>query len=167
MTISAGALRALRADVSFKRSVMEELAQTVEKYAAKVSADAPQEEFVTTVAANLARLYTGIEDILEQVLMVFDDFQPTGGNWHSLVLTSSVMASDSRPAVISRRTFSLLDELRGFRHIVYKAYTRPFDWAKMQNLASSIQSLLSAVTEDLGQFDVFLSRAIEVADRPT
>lgn len=164
MNISVGMLKNLRLEVKFKQSVIAELTEVIERFTSEVDPENPQDMAVTAISANLARLYTGIEDILEDIVKVFDDYRPTGDSWHSALLAAALMESDDRPAIISRSTFDMLDELRGFRHIVHKAYAKPFDWTRMKHLATSVQSMLQAVSGDLTAFNTFLAKAIETAE---
>lgn len=165
MSITLGALNRLRGEIAFKMVVIEELQKTITKFTGKVNQDNPQEEFVTTIAANMMRFYTGMEDILEQILRVFDDFQPQGESWHQSLLIASLNTTKHRPAILCRATFNVLNDLRGFRHVVQKAYTQPFDWGKMKHLAESAKEMLQAFSEDLKDFDAFLERAIDALDR--
>lgn len=160
MIESAGALRALKAEIAYKQSVIAELQATIERYVARIDPSAPQEEFVTTIAANMARFYTGVEDVLEQILKAFDDFQPVGADCHSSVLVSAIAETPTRPAIIGRHTLAMLDEMRSFRHIVHKAHSKPFDWSRMAHLASALGTTSQLVAADLARFDAFLDSAI-------
>lgn len=164
MSITLGTLNRLRGEITFKLAAIEELQKAITKFTAKVDPDKPQEEFVTTVAANMMRFYTGMEDVLEQILRVFDDFQPQGESWHQSLLIAALNTTKHRPAILRRATFDVLDDLRGFRHVVQKAYASPFDWGKMRRLAESAKETLQAFSEDLKDFDAFLDRAIDALD---
>lgn len=80
--------------------------------------------YLDGVALNLHGLYSGLERIFELIAEVIDGEKPTGENWHLSLLKQ--MASDIpevRPAVISEKSFHLLNEFRGFRHVVRNVYT--------------------------------------------
>lgn len=162
MAISVGALNALRSDVQYKQAVVEAYTDAIDKWLSKIKPGDPQEEIVTTIAANLARFYTAVEDILEQILRVFDDFDSDGGSWHKSLLVSALTGKNNRPPIISEQTFKLLDSLRGFRHVFHKAYTEPIRWDKMRDLVSSIKTVLEDFAADLAVFDSFLEQSIEM-----
>jgi len=161
MAITVGVLSSLQHEVAFKRTAIVALQGTISKYSQQIDQGSPNEAFVTTVAANMMRFYTGVEDILEQILKVFDEFQHQGDSWHQTLLISAQTATRQRPAIIGRATFDALNDLRGFRHIVQKAYATPFDWDKMKHLAESVQGTLNGFLEDLDTFDRFLYQAID------
>lgn len=165
MNLTLGALNQLRNEIAFKLTAIEGLQGTIAKFTVQVNPDNPQEEYVTTVAANMMRFYTGMEDVLEQILRVFDDFQPQGDAWHQSLLISALAATKQRPAILRRATFDVLNDLRSFRHVVQKAYASPFDWAKMKHLAESAHEALHAFSGDLKDFAVFLERAVDSLDR--
>lgn len=53
-----------------------------------------------------------------------DGEKPAGENWHlSLLQQMSNDIPGVRPAVISEKSFDLLNEYRGFRHVVRNIYT--------------------------------------------
>jgi hypothetical protein len=119
------------------RSECQDLAHTVERAQegwrrAERSAD---DLYLDSVALNLHSFYSGLERMFELIATTVDGQLPTGGHWHQLLLEQ--MAAENpgiRPAVISDATRQVLDEYRGFRHIVRNVYTFRFDPAKMQRL---------------------------------
>lgn len=132
------------------------LAKAVNEWAAKVDPHTPQFEFIAAVAINMPRFYDGVEDILNGIVQVFDQFQPAGPDWHRQLLTLSMDNGIFRPPIIRRKTFEALNSLRGFRHIVSKIYTKPLDWHQMRELATGSLQTLELIKTDLTEFQAVI-----------
>ena len=63
-----------------------------------------------------------------------------------------------RPAVIREETRQMLDEYRGFRHIVRNVYAFRFDLVKIQKLVQEAPTVLSQVRAELLAFADFLDQ---------
>lgn len=166
MTISDGVLESLRSDIAFKQTVVKELAATIDEWTMEFEPEKPDEMAITAIAANLARFYTGVEDLVEQILKVFDDFQPAGGDWHVSLLNAATITKEIRPPILSRTTYNQLDNLRRFRHIFHKIYTKPLDWEQMRVLVTNIKDTLNNFLSDLNQFDDFVRQSIQNSAQP-
>lgn len=53
-----------------------------------------------------------------------------------------------RPAVISEKSRSRLDEYRGFRHVVRNVYTFKFDTEKVEKLATEVPGLFADISPE-------------------
>lgn len=116
--------------------------------------------YLDGVALNLHGLYSGLERIFELIAEVIDGEKPTGENWHLSLLKQ--MASDIpevRPAVISEKSFHLLNEFRGFRHVVRNVYTYRFDPKKIGRLVDKAAEMLDQVRTELLAFSDFLEES--------
>lgn len=94
-----------------------------------------QDIYIDSTALRLHAVYTRLEKIFELISRVIDGTVPAGRTWHREILKN--MSSDiagSRPAVISAQTYTNLDELRRFRHLVRNVYTHNLGFAKMKPL---------------------------------
>ena len=93
--------------------------------------------YLDGVALNLHGFYNGLERLFERTATVVDGSLPQGENWHQVLLKQMTREVTSvRPAVISERSYTLLDEYRDFRHVVRNVYTFKFDPAKMEGLVA-------------------------------
>lgn len=113
--------------------------------------------FVDSAALGLYAFYTGAERIFEMIAASIDQSMPSSGHWHLALLEQ--MANESpgvRPAVISSEAFSLLSELRRFRHVVRNAYTHDFDPAKIETIVNILPIAESYVVTELSAFADFL-----------
>lgn len=121
--------------------------------------------YVDSVALNLHGLYSGIEKLFELIAAKVDGKMPKGKNWHKLLLqqmTSEI--HQVRPAVISENVNRLLDDYRGFRHIVRNVYTFMFDMSKMEKLVVEAPALFNQIKGELSAFAEFLDVSVNCDD---
>jgi hypothetical protein len=79
--------------------------------------------YLDSVAFNLHGFYSGLERIFETIARRVDQNVPSGEMWHRELLNQ--MGRDIagvRPAVISPKSVSTLDEFRRFRHLIRNVY---------------------------------------------
>jgi hypothetical protein len=120
--------------------------------------------YLDSVALNLHGFYAGLERMFELIATTVDGQMPTGEHWHQLLLeqmTSEI--GDVRPAVISDETRQVLDEYRGFRHIVRNVYTFRFDPTKMQRLVEDAPPTLAQAQAELLAFASFVEQQADSA----
>lgn len=113
--------------------------------------------YLDGVALNLHGFYAGVERLFKLIAATVDGTVPQGANWHQVLLNQ--MATEIphvRPAVISEDTRDVLDEYRGFRHVVRNVYTFKFDPMKVQRLVERVPEVFSRVRRELLAFADFL-----------
>ena len=118
--------------------------------------------YLDSVALNLHGFYGGLERLFELVASTVEGSVPQGANWHRLLLEQ--MASEirqERPAVISAKTITALDEYRGFRHIVRNVYTFMFDPEKVEKLVEKLPGVFKQVQTELLAFADFLEQQVQ------
>ena len=97
--------------------------------------------------------------MFELIATTVDGQVPTGEHWHQLLLEQMVSEiHGARPAVISDETCQVLEEYRGFRHIVRNVYTFRFDPAKMERLVETVPAALTQVQAELLAFASFVEQ---------
>jgi hypothetical protein len=80
--------------------------------------------YLDGVALNLHAFYSAVEKIFEDIARTIEIGVPSGPDWHrDLLIQMSAEIPETRPPVISRETRLILDEFRGFRHVVRNIYT--------------------------------------------
>lgn len=105
----------------------------------------------------------GLERLFEMTAAAIDGHVPQGQNWHQVLLDQMVAEVPSvRPALISEETRQMLDEYRGFRHIVRNVYAFRFDLANVQKLVQEMPSVFSQVRAELLAFADFLEQQAPV-----
>ena len=115
------------------------------------------EFYLDSVALNLHSFYTALERIFELIAANIDQTRPKGDNWHQELL--SQMAAEIelvRPHVISRETKNILDEYRGFRHVVRNVYSFHLSSAKISPLVNKLPKTFNRVKKELEDFLSFL-----------
>lgn len=115
--------------------------------------------YLDSLALNLHAFYTGLERLFELIAAAVDGDVPQGSNWHQQLLEQMTREVPGvRPAVISRDTYSHLEDYRGFRHVVRNVYAFRFDPQKLEMLIGRAQSVYSQVEAELSAFARLLDR---------
>ena len=87
-----------------------------------------------------------------------DETKPQGENWHyELLRQMGTEIKLTRPAVISRQTRNILDEYRGFRHVVRNVYSFDLSENKIAPLVEELPPLFDKVKTELNDFIDFLN----------
>jgi hypothetical protein len=134
------------------RSELAELARVATRIdegwrRAQSSAD---DYYLDSVALNLHGLYSGRERIFVMIATVMDMSLPEGSQWHHLLLRQMTQEIPGvRPAVISEATCALLDEYRGFRHVVRNVYALELDPNRIEPLVKKTPALFAQVSAEL------------------
>lgn len=115
--------------------------------------------YVDGVALNLHGFYAGFERIFVRIAEVIDGDLPQGETWHLLLLQQMLdEVPNVRPAVISTEAGNMLNEYRGFRHIVRNVYTYKLDPSKVGKLVHSAQTTFTKLNAELLAFASFLEQ---------
>ena len=116
--------------------------------------------YIDSVALNLHGFYSGLERIFELIASSVDSRKPNDKEWHKTLLYQMAQeVPQVRPAVISEKSRSRLDEFRGFRHGVRNVYTFKFDPEKVEKLATDAPGLFADISLELLAFADFLQQA--------
>ena len=108
--------------------------------------------YIDSVALNLHGFYSGLERIFELIASSVDSRMPTDKEWHKdLLYQMAQEVPQVRPAVISEKSRSRLDEFRGFRHVVRNVYTFKFDPEKVEKLATDVPGLFADFLQQAAQ----------------
>ena len=116
--------------------------------------------YLDSVALNLHSFYSGLEKIFEKIAATVDGSVPSAPNWHQELLSQmSMEIPEVRPAVISQELSDMLEDYRGFRHVVRNVYTYHLNPVKIERLISDIEPALEKLTAELTIFATFLQKA--------
>ncbi len=89
--------------------------------------------YLDGVALNLHGFYSGLEKIFEKIAATVDGSVPNAANWHQELLSQmSMEIPEVRPAVISQELRDMLEDYRGFRHVVRNVYTHLLNPEKIE-----------------------------------
>ncbi len=121
---------------------------------AKLSGD---DVYMDAAALNMHSFYGGIERLFELIANEIDDSPVIGEHWHQELLKRMATEIPSvRPAALGSDTLKMLDEFRGFRHVVRNVYTFNFNPARLDVLVHQLRPTYNAVLTDLSAFAKFL-----------
>lgn len=105
------------------------------------------------VASVLLDYYTAAENIFKEVAKAIDGKVPEGQDWHKeLLVQMKLNIPGIRPPVLSRDTFSQLDEYRRFRHLVRHLYGFNLLPEKVESLLKSLPGINESLKKDLNNF---------------
>ena len=94
--------------------------------------------------------YGLLERTFERVAKTFENQVDDVSRYHAELLRRMTLAIPGvRPAVISSSAFSILNELRGFRHVIRHAYDQDLDPEKVGSLSRRLQAEWPTVREEL------------------
>ena len=109
--------------------------------------------FLDAAALNLHGFYAGVERIFEMISKEIDHSVPSGNAWHRELVYQMTMDIESiRPPVISKELERVLDEYRGFRHVVRNVYTYNLSEDRLRTLIEGLQDGFTRLRIELGQF---------------
>jgi len=149
----------IRAEVIDLESVIDRIIEGWQR--SKRSGD---DYYLDSVALNLHGFYSGLERIFELIASSVDSSKPNDKEWHKTLLYQMAQeVPEVRPAVISEKSRTRLDEYRGFRHVVRNVYTFRFDPEKVEKLANKAQGLFADISPELVAFADFLQEAAQVS----
>ncbi|MCT7995246.1 hypothetical protein [Laspinema olomoucense] len=100
--------------------------------------------------------YTCVETILFRISRVFENHLDAH-QWHKELLRKMrIEVPGIRKAVLSRDSYTLLDELRRFRHFKRYYYDFDYDWSRLDYLKSVYERLQPLIDKDLEEYIDFL-----------
>lgn len=123
----------------------------------------PLDENETVRAGYLLHnLYCAIEDLFLEVARTFENRVEDPARFHrDLLKRISLDIAGIRPRLISERSYSLLDELRRFRHVFRHAYDYHLEPERVEHLQKKILAQWKLVQADLEAFKAFLISQIK------
>jgi len=126
-----------------------------------------QDVYLDSVALNLHGFYSGVERLFQLIARHIDRDRKlaTGESWHQHLLQRMKKdIQETRPALISDESASVLDELRRFRHLVRNIYTFNLIPEKIEPLVSSLPESWSRLRAELLAFADFLEDVAEASE---
>lgn len=114
-------------------------------------------EGIDSMAYQLHNLYSAYEQLFEMVAQFFEN-RIEGERYHTDLLRRMKLSIEGiRPVLVSDEAFSLLDELRRFRHFFRHAYTAELKPEKVGELVVIALQLKDVFQRDLETFLVKLN----------
>lgn len=106
----------------------------------------------------LHNLYNACESILKRIAGFFEN-SVEGTRWHTdLLKRMTLKIEEIRPSVISKDSYSLLNELRKFRHLFRHAYDYDLRWKKLDDLVEEYKREKGNFLQDMEKIKRFLAQ---------
>ena len=161
-------IRRLIKEIDESMPYLENLARNINERTSIINntnVDIIRDGLVDGVAKAAERFYTGIESILELIILkAFDEQVLDRSGWHQELLNMAADDTPERPQVISSETFKLLKQLKSFRHFSTKAYKEAYDWRKMNDLGPATDEAYQLLQNDLRKFCEYLRALMDALD---
>ena len=110
-----------------------------------------------SLAYQLHNLYCAYEDLFKLTAETFENNIEEGGAWHKEILRRmSISIKGIRPNLIGEESFSLLSELKNFRHFFRHAYGYELDIDKIKIVFNKASRLKRCFERDLADFIALL-----------
>lgn len=141
----------LQADINAQLTIIKTIAATVEERARGLETDDAVR--LESVAYQVHNLYNATEDLLKLIATHFENQISDSTRWHTLLLQRMTQELPGiRPAILSQKSYLLLNALRGFRHFFRHAYGVPIDYDQLLLNLNKARQLYPLLEQDIHQF---------------
>ena len=148
-----GAFADLEADL---RARSRDIARIGERIQSRLGTFARSAEGVDSMGYQLHNLYGAFEQLFEETARFFENRVDEGSYQADLLRRMQLEIPGIRPALLSAKTGSGLDELRRFRHLFRHAYTADLDPGRVADLAAKATRIQGGFERDFKQFMALL-----------
>lgn len=149
-------MRELQARIAYELKEMGESVNLIKEDSLELHStnnSEQQRRLTGIIALNLHGFYTGAERIFEAIARDVDRNVSAGPEWHKTLLAQMTTEIPGvRSPVISQSTFSCMNSLRGFRHVVRSHYGHKLKTEPVLKLADEVFSCYEALEQDLQSF---------------
>ncbi len=110
----------------------------------------------------LHNLYCAMEDLFQEIAKTFENRIEDLSKYHrELLKRMQLNMPGIRPRLLSKESYLILDELRGFRHIFRHSYDYELAPDRVKDLKQKILTDWRYIERDLNVFIDFLQKAIK------
>lgn len=114
-------------------------------------------ESISHLGYLLHNLYCAFEDLFQEIAKTFENYIEDISKFHrELLKRMSLDIQGIRPKVLSQKSYFVLDELRGFRHIFRHSYDYELTPDRLNELKKNIIDNWQYIKEDIEDFRKFL-----------
>jgi hypothetical protein len=115
-------------------------------------------EKISHLGYLLHNLYCALEDIFREVARTFENQIEDPARYHRELLKRMYCEIPQiRPALLTSRSYAILNELRGFRHIFRHAYDYELSADRLAQLREKVLQDWESFQQDLNNFINFLN----------
>ena len=149
--MDSASLKLLEADIKAQLENIEQVYAELEDRAAQIR---PGDlGYIESTGYQLHNLYNAIEDLFKIAAGAFENNVTDLSRWHTELLRRMTLTIEGiRPALISKESAALLNELRAFRHLFRHAYVVRLDLYKIEENIKRARSLRSLLPRDVQTF---------------
>jgi len=117
------------------------------------------EDLVISLAYRLHNLYCAYEDMFKIIARFFENQIEDFNKYHLTLLKKMLLEIEGiRPRLLSEKSFKILDELRGFRHVFRHTYNYELEPERVLKLAEKASILKELFQKD---FEIFKEKIKE------
>ncbi len=119
--------------------------------------DSPEK--VSHLGYLLHNLYCSLEDIFREVTQTFENQIKDPARYHrELLKRMNYEIPQIRPPLLTPKSYAILNELRGFRHVFRHAYDYELSPDRLTQLKQKIMEGWESIQRDLDNFTNFLNK---------
>jgi hypothetical protein len=144
--------------ISLLLGYMESQEEEIDKILSEIREINPEtKEKTVYLAYNLYNLYNAFEDLFREIAKIFEnEIENLDYYYKELLKRMTIEISGIRPKILSKESYAILDELRGFRHIFRHAYTYEIIPEKIEFLKDKLLRNWDLIKRDLYNFKSWL-----------
>ena len=133
--------------------LIESIFEDLEKKLSIADKQTPSKEMVESVGYWMHNLYCAFEDLFKLVSSFWENNLNVNGDFHiNLLKRMQIEIKEIRPALLNEKSYSFLNELRGFRHAFRHAYSYGLDAERVAFLLRRTLHEESTVLKDIKKF---------------
>ncbi|MDA8053610.1 MAG: hypothetical protein M0012_05575 [Deltaproteobacteria bacterium] len=111
-----------------------------------------------SLSYQLHNLYCAYEDLFKIIAKTFENHIDDKNHYHiELLKRMTITVEGMRPAILSRESYLLLDNLRSFRHFFRHAYAYELDRRKVKLVTEDAMRIKPLFAKDIEKFVNVLS----------
>jgi uncharacterized protein YutE (UPF0331/DUF86 family) len=151
-------INTLIAEINNDLSSMEDIEAKIKELYNTLDENNIMDKDKAALGYYLHNLYNAVESILKKIANFFENALQ-GAAWHTDLLKRMMLKiEDVRPAVISKDTYIMLNELRKFRHIFRHAYDYELRFKRMDELWKEYQQKKDYFIKDIEKIKEVLKK---------
>jgi uncharacterized protein YutE (UPF0331/DUF86 family) len=150
------------AEFDYQVELIEDIYKTLKKKRSALEKRPTASESVESAGYWMHNLYSAFEDLFKLVSGFWENSIIDEGDFHVNLLKRMLLSIENvRPPLISQTSYTLLNELRGFRHVFRHAYSYGLNDERVDTLLRQLINQKDSVINDLQKFRSIISGFIK------
>lgn len=156
MEVANERVRILIAEIDDDLRAIREIEKRMEELYQSLEGGNVTDKDKAALGYYLHNLYNACESILKRIAGFFEN-SVAGVRWHTDLLRRMTLEIEgTRPSIISKESYNLLNELRKFRHLFRHSYDYELRWKKMDDLVNEYRMGKGNFLKDMDETREFL-----------